>query len=116
MTAPARKIFGRRKGKRLRARQEALLACLLPRIAPQGVTPADNPDRTPIELRALFGRDAPVWLEIGFGAGEHMLGLAARHPEIGLLGAESFVNGVASCLSHLQDAGLSNVRIHFGDA
>jgi tRNA (guanine-N7-)-methyltransferase len=56
-----------------------------------------------------------VWLEAGFGAGEHLVGQAARRPDVLMLGAEPFVNGMAACLAHIEDAGLTNVRVHRGD-
>ena len=57
-----------------------------------------------------------VWLEIGFGGGEHLVAQAARNPDVLLLGAEPFVNGVASALRHIEEAGVDNVRLHGGDA
>jgi tRNA (guanine-N7-)-methyltransferase len=57
-----------------------------------------------------------VWLEIGFGGGEHMIAEAAAHPEIGMLGCEPFVNGVAKLLAAIDRAGATNLRVHAGDA
>ena len=57
-----------------------------------------------------------VWLEIGFGGGEHLAALAAAHPEVGLLGVEPFINGVAKLLRAIEDRGLGNVRILMDDA
>jgi tRNA (guanine-N7-)-methyltransferase len=57
-----------------------------------------------------------VWLEIGFGGGEHMAAQAGRRPDVLVIGAEPFVNGVASAVRHVEEQGLSNVRIHEGDA
>ncbi len=57
-----------------------------------------------------------MWLEIGFGGGEHLAAQASRRPDVLFLGAEPFVNGVASALRHVDAAGLRNVRIHQGDA
>lgn len=108
MSEPApRRLWGRHKGKALRARQQQMLDDFLPRVAPPPGT---------LSSRVLFGDDRPLWVEIGFGAGEHLLAQAAAHPGIGLIGAEHFVNGLASCLSHLERAGHRNVRIHHGDA
>ena len=56
-----------------------------------------------------------VWLELGFGGGEHLAAQARAHPQALLLGAEPFVNGVASAVRHLEDDRLANVRIHPGD-
>ena len=111
-----RKLFGRRKGKRLKPAQERALAEVLPRLAIPGAAPAGDPARAPVDPAALFGDSRPVWLEIGFGSGEHLARLAAAHPEIGFLGAEPFVNGVAALLGRIEAAGLGNVRIHPGDA
>ena len=70
----------------------------------------------PFDPRDLAPQAAEVWLEIGFGGGEHLAAQAAKHPEVLLLGAEPFVNGVASALRHVSALGLKNVRLHAGDA
>jgi tRNA (guanine-N7-)-methyltransferase len=57
-----------------------------------------------------------TWLEIGFGGGEHLAAQAARRPDVTLIGAEPFVNGVASAVRHVDEQALANVRIHHGDA
>lgn len=89
-----RKLFGRRKGPKLSAHQEGLLANLLPQL-----TLALEPGRDPKTYFAAAVDD--VWLEVGFGAGEHLLWQAARHPNIGMIGAEPYVSGVAKLLSKL---------------
>jgi len=61
-------------------------------------------------------RPAAVWLEIGFGNGEHLAEQARRHPEVGFIGSEMFVNGIASLLRHVERLGLTNVRIFDDDA
>lgn len=111
-----RNFYGRRHGKKLRAAQAHDMDVTLAEIAPQGVTREDNPDRTPIDLTDLFGRDAPVWLEIGFGAGEHMFHQARSNPGVGIIGCEPYINGVAQLMSKMRDDLLDNVRIHAGDA
>lgn len=103
--------YGRRKGKRLTARKTQLLAELLPTLRPGLTAPP------PTDPRTLL--DAPVrelWLEIGFGSGEHLLWQALHHPDIGLIGCEPFLNGVANLLGAIVDHGLETVRIHDGDA
>ena len=92
--------FGRIKARPIKPRQAALLDTLLPKIA---FDPAEP----------LIGE---AWLEIGFGGGEHLAEQAARHPEVRLIGAEPFLNGVASALRHIDERGLTNVRLHQGDA
>jgi tRNA (guanine-N7-)-methyltransferase len=57
-----------------------------------------------------------VWLEIGFGAGEHLLWQAERHPHVGLIGCEPFLNGVVKVLSEIERLKLCNIRIYADDA
>jgi tRNA (guanine-N7-)-methyltransferase len=57
-----------------------------------------------------------VWLEIGFGGGEHLAAQAARRPDVLFLAAEPFLNGVASALRHIDEQALTNVRLRHGDA
>lgn len=56
-----------------------------------------------------------MWLEIGFGGGEHMIGQAARHPDIGFIGCEPFIEGMAKALGQIEDHGLTNIRLHMDD-
>jgi tRNA (guanine-N7-)-methyltransferase len=70
-----------------------------------------------IDPAALFShRPRAVWLEIGFGSGEHLAEQARRHPEIGVIGSEVFVNGIAALVGHVERLGLSNVRVFDDDA
>ncbi len=109
-----RNFYGRMRGKTLRATQVAHLEQDLAPLSPGAVGRAENPDRSPLDLDALFdGRD--VWLEIGFGGGEHMVHMAAKNPQIGLIGCEPFINGVAMLLGKVRAAGLSNLAVHPGD-
>lgn len=104
-----RAFYGRRKGKRLRAGQEERVAALLPRLR--------LPDAGPLDPPALFPHPvSAVWLEIGFGGGEHLAFRADLLPDHGFIGAEPFVNGVAQALAHVADQGLANIRLHHGDA
>lgn len=98
--------FGRLKSRPIKPRQAALMDSLLPslRLPEAPFTPLD-----------LMPDAAEVWLEIGFGGGEHMAGQAARRRDVLILGAEPFQNGVASALRHIDEADLGNVRIHEGD-
>ena len=57
-----------------------------------------------------------MWLEIGFGGGEHLLWQAARNPEIGLIGCEPFEDGVVKVLSAIDSDRLTNIRVHADDA
>ena len=109
-------FYGRLRGKTLKPNQARLLRDLLPRLAVPGVGRPGAEGRAPVEPAALFGDARPVWLEVGFGGGEHLAELAAAHPEVGLIGAEPFVNGVAMALARIEAAAVGNVRIHAGDA
>jgi tRNA (guanine-N7-)-methyltransferase len=66
-------------------------------------------------VRLFEPAPAAVWLEIGFGGGEHLASQARRRPDVLFLAAEPFLNGVASALRHIDEAGLENVRVHAGD-
>jgi tRNA (guanine-N7-)-methyltransferase len=104
---PPMRTFGRVKGRPLRAGRASLLDTELPRLA------LDLSG--PIDVQAIRPGATDLWIELGFGGGEHMGAQAAAHPEALLLGAEPFVNGVASALRHLHDHGVDNVRLHAGD-
>jgi tRNA (guanine-N7-)-methyltransferase len=104
-TLPLR-TYGRVKGRSLKPRQARLLETLAPRLA--------VPDGR-FDPRTLAPQARAVRLEAGIGAGEHLTGQAARHPDTLFLGAEPFVNGLAAALAHVEDLGLTNVRLHAGD-
>jgi tRNA (guanine-N7-)-methyltransferase len=113
--APWRNFYGRFKGKSLRPAQERYLDEDLPRLSLPGVAWEDNPERLPLDIGALFGgRD--LWLEIGFGGGEHLVRQAEANPDVALIGCEPYINGVAMLLGKLREANAANVRLHPGDA
>lgn len=114
--APWRNFYGRRHGKSLRKGQVRHLETTLARLAVPGVGWDENPARAPLDPTKLFGRTAPLVLEIGFGGGEHLFDLAAANPDRDFIGCEPFVNGVATLLPRVAEAGLTNIRIHPGDA
>jgi tRNA (guanine-N7-)-methyltransferase len=106
-----RRLYGRRRGRPLRPGRARLHEELLPRL---GIA---LPPRDPLDARAFFpAAPAAVWLEIGFGGGEHLAEQAERHPEIGFIGCEVFENGVARLVSEIACRGLSNIRIFADDA
>ncbi|MEI7208365.1 tRNA (guanosine(46)-N7)-methyltransferase TrmB [Pectobacterium carotovorum] len=69
-----------------------------------------------VDFNALFGRDAPVVLEIGFGMGASLVTMAAQHPEQNFLGIEVHLPGVGACLAAAQEAGISNLHVMCHDA
>jgi tRNA (guanine-N7-)-methyltransferase len=113
--APWRNFYGRLKGKTLRPAQETYLDEDLVALSPGPVDWEVNPDRVPLDLRARFG-EVPVWLEVGFGGGEHLVHQAATHPQVAIIGCEPFINGVAMLLGKIRAAGVSNLAVYPGDA
>ncbi len=104
-------FFGRRKGRPLRSGQAERIETLLPRLA----LPMDGPP--PGRLGALFPHDPDtVRLEIGFGGGEHLVHRAAEAPDVGFIGVEPFLNGMAKALAVVDARGLANVRLSDRDA
>ena len=106
-TRPLRS-FGRIKARTLKPRQQGLIETLLPHLALDVAEP--------LEPRLLFPQAEQVVLEIGFGGGEHLAAQAAAHPGWGFMGVEPFLNGMGSCLRHVEEGNLQNVRLHLGDA
>jgi tRNA (guanine-N7-)-methyltransferase len=104
-------FFGRRKGRPLRTGQTRLFDTLLPTVC------VDLHSSAPASLAALFP-DQPreVRLEIGFGGAEHLIAQAAANPDCGFIGVEPFINGMAKALAAMDARGLTNIRLHHGDA
>jgi len=104
-----RRHFGRRKGPALSAHQAGLLQTLLPRLRIETQSARDP--------RSYFSAAvSDVWLEIGFGGGEHLLWQAEANPRVGLIGAEPYVSGVAKLLSKLAPGPTPNLRLYTEDA
>ena len=101
-----RKLYGRRKGPKLSQRQSGLRRTLLSELA---YRPGDDP------LGQFPNSVQELWLEVGFGAGEHLVWQATHHPKIGLIGAEPYEMGVAKLLTKLEEIPLNTVRIYEGD-
>jgi tRNA (guanine-N7-)-methyltransferase len=112
--APWRNFYGRFKGKGLRSSQQTYLDQDLAKLSPGPVDWDVNPDREPLDLKSLFG-DRDIWLEIGFGGGEHMVHQAVGNPDIGFIGCEPYINGVAMLLGKIRDSGAQNIAVHPGD-
>jgi tRNA (guanine-N7-)-methyltransferase len=108
-----RKLYGRRKGPSLSAHQTGLLETLLPQLA---LNP--TPGSAAGEYFSLKVQE--VWLEIGFGAGEHLAWQAENHPQIGIIGVEPYVAGTAKLLAKIAPlfpvGGESNIRLYTEDA
>src|SRR5437763_7531208 len=100
------RLYGRSSGHKLRAAQQELVDTLLPAIA----VPAEGE----VTAQTLFGEDRPLHFEIGFGSGEHLADRADMLPDHGFIGAEPFLNGVATALAHIQEKRLANIRLWRG--
>ena len=106
---PPMRTYGRVRGRPLRERRSRLMNQRLGELTLDLAGGWIDPHVLAPEART-------VWVEIGFGGGEHLAAQAERNPDVLLLGAEPFVNGQASLLAQVEAARLDNVRIHPGDA
>lgn len=105
--------FGRRKSRKLSPEKDRLMHELLPRIAVRPEGSAEYAENTASQLGKTHKR---IWLEIGFGGGEHLAALAERHPDVLFIGCEPYIDGVAKLLTLVEAKKLSNVRILAEDA
>ncbi len=106
------RFYGRRKGHALRPARRKLVETLLPEI--RIARPSGG---GVVGLTSLFGGEkSAYWMEIGFGGGEHLAAMAAANPDIGFIGCEPFVNGVATLLAQIEARSLTNIRIYDDDA
>jgi tRNA (guanine-N7-)-methyltransferase len=104
-------LYGRRRGRALHKGQQRLVAARLPQLS------FDIPPSGTLDPRALFARPvAAIWLELGFGGGEHLAAQAEAHSALGMVGAEVFENGIAKLVREIERLALSNVRIFTDDA
>lgn len=104
------RFYGRRKGKKLRDRRLAGIEDILPQIKIEvGAGELNLPALFPFPVR-------DVWMEIGFGDGKHLIDQALANPDVGFIGCEPFLNGIASLCADIQDAGIKNIRIWPDDA
>lgn len=107
-----RQFYGRRKGKKLRTQQQDAYESILPAVTlslPEGTAPVDPAGFFDAPVR-------PVWMEIGFGHGEHLAWHARNNPDVGFIGCEPFINGIAALCLQIREHNLKNVRIWPDDA
>jgi tRNA (guanine-N7-)-methyltransferase len=103
-------FHGRRRGRKLGPHQVSLLNTVLPCLSFDVSRPIPDP-------ACLFpDRPSTLWLEIGFGGGEHLAAQAHAHPDTGYIGCEGFLNGIAKALALIEAGQLRNVRLYNGDA
>jgi tRNA (guanine-N7-)-methyltransferase len=103
-----RRLYGRRKGPKLSAHQDALRETLLPKLL---LKPEQGR-----EPKSYFDGVTDVWLEVGYGGGEHLLWQAQNNPSVGMIGAEPYISGTAKLLSKLDQQPVSNIRLYEDDA
>lgn len=101
ITSSISKFFGRRSGKKLRKARQRLVDELLPKIS---IDVSNLNDGEILSINDLFPEiinSDELWLEVGFGGGEHLATQSENNPDICFIGGEVFVNGVASFLAHI---------------
>ena len=104
------RTYGRKGGRALSARQQGLIDNLLPALT------IPKSEDGGLDPAALFGEVDEVWLEIGFGGAEHLIEQAQKHPGIGFLACEPFIEGIAKALTGIEERSLKNIRLHDDDA
>jgi tRNA (guanine-N7-)-methyltransferase len=109
-----RRVYGRRQSRPLNESRQSALDTLLPAlgIPPESITQAHDLD--PLTLFNFTPEE--MWLEIGFGSGEHVSGLMRRHGERAYIGAEPFINGMSAFLKDIENDDHKNIRVHMDDA
>jgi tRNA (guanine-N7-)-methyltransferase len=114
---PIGRVYGRRRGRTLKGKASELYETGLEALTVKLPAPDTELDPPRIDPTTLFATPpVEIWLEIGFGGGEHLAAQAAQHPDIGFIGCEPFINGVSSLLVLLDENEVQNVRIVTEDA
>ena len=107
------RLYGRRLGRPLKRGRESALAEWLPRLR------VSVPEHGKLDPAKLFQAAVDdVWLEVGFGSGEHMLAQAQANPRVGIIGCEPFINGMAALLAEIarEPARAANIAVLMDDA
>ena len=104
-----RNFYGRFKGKSLSATQAEALVTEFENYSLENISWEENPQRNKIKLFEIFDAK-PVWLEIGFGGGEHLIHQAILNPDIGFIGCEPYQNGVAKLMGKLSVNPRQNIK------
>jgi tRNA (guanine-N7-)-methyltransferase len=109
-----RNFYGRFKGKSLSARQHGSLHTEFEKYSLKNISWEENSKRKKIKLSEVFNEKS-VWLEIGFGGGEHLVHQAKLNPDIGFIGCEPYQNGVAKLMGKLSADPRKNIKLYDGD-
>ena len=108
------RVYGRRQGRPLNLERQQAVDELMPKLGINKELVTENADIVPY---SLFSKEyKQIWMEIGFGNGEHLKGLMERHPDHGFIGGEPFVNGMAAFLRSIYETEHDNVRVWMDDA
>jgi len=118
------KFYGRRKGKTLRNRRLNAFEDVLPEIEihlpSSSLSPlrgTEGDEGVSVPPTSFFPPSVKeVWMEIGFGDGKHLLHQALNNPDIGFIGCEPFINGIAALCADIKDNNVKNIRIWPDDA
>ena len=110
---PQKRVYGRRQGRPLKSSRAEVIETLLPQLALDKTLLTEDGSLNP---STLFPDYKECWLEIGFGAGEHLSALMRRHPENAYIGAEPYINGMSAFLKDIQNDLHDNICVHMDDA
>ena len=110
-TLPEQRFFGRRKGQQLTARKQNMLDNYYPRVAFKCADRAKS-----LTVSKVMPGKGQMWLEIGFGKGEHLVAQAEENPDACLIGCEPYINGVVGLLDRMVNNTIDNVRVYADDA
>lgn len=108
-----RRVWGRRQSRPLSPSRQQVMDDIFPRIS---IDSCDLNEDGALAPSPLFDTPREIWLEIGFGAGEHVIGLLAQHDDINMLAAEPYVDGVSTFIKDLPEAYMPRVRVLMDDA
>lgn len=113
------RLYGRKQTRALSEVKQKTFDLTLTQLQPD---PSFIKGQSRLNMADLFGNNYrpsnATWMEIGFGSGEHLIGLMKQHPDIFMIGAEPFINGMANFFQHLADEKmpLSHIRVWMDDA
>ncbi len=110
-----RNFYGKRLGRKLRSRQKELLAVDLKKLNVLNFLDTTPDGKQKLDLTVAFPGKSSVWLEVGFGSGEHLLDHAKLNSDTGFIGCEIYLNGVASLLGKLREENVDNILVYPDD-
>ncbi len=108
------RFYGRRQGRKLSPNKKTAIDNLLPKYEISNNFLAQNSNIDPVDFFDFTPKE--IWLEIGFGGGEHLAKQALNNPDIGVIGCEPFINGISRLLTEIEDKNIKNIRIWSEDA